>query len=384
MTTMRLLTWNTWGKNADWQAREDALLAAMADADADIVTVQEAWTEPSGSTQTARLAAALGFAHHHQADPPQPVRDRGLGVLARWPITRHDTIALTAGGEPDEHRIALLATIATPAGNLPLLTTHLNWRPDHSAVRQQQARQLIEAGLGAWNFSVDTLDPALYDRLRGIRGALPVIMKAIETVQAAGAAFPGFRVNCMTVITRHSFRGLPGLLAHCLDAGMASMYLMNVYGDTTGESLLSESEIGEFRDDVVPQMLAVLAGRDAPPVVQANAAQVLGSFFSPDVLDAAYAAGTYWPDLAAARAACRIPGYYALVEPDGRTLPCCQVEISHEGEIGSVAGQSLAEVWAGEAAEGFRRDRIAFCQLCPAPRNRTLGLVPHMCRQFRD
>lgn len=70
MTTVRLLTWNIWGKNADWQAREDALLAALADVDADIVTVQEAWTEPSGSTQTARLAAALGFAHHHQADPP--------------------------------------------------------------------------------------------------------------------------------------------------------------------------------------------------------------------------------------------------------------------------------------------------------------------------
>ena len=68
MTTVRVLTWNVWGKNADWRAREDALLAAMADVDADIVTVQEAWTEPSGSTQTARLAAALGFAHHHQAD----------------------------------------------------------------------------------------------------------------------------------------------------------------------------------------------------------------------------------------------------------------------------------------------------------------------------
>jgi len=143
MTTVRLLTWNIWGKNADWQAREDALLAALADIDADIVTVQEAWTEPSGSTQTARLAAALGFAHHHQADPPPPVRDRGLGVLTRWPITSHDAIALTAGSEPDEHRIALLVTIATPAGNLPLITTHLNWRLDHSAVRQQQALQLM-------------------------------------------------------------------------------------------------------------------------------------------------------------------------------------------------------------------------------------------------
>jgi len=142
MSTVRLLTWNIWGKNTDWQAREGALLAVIADVGADIVAVQEAWTDPSGSTQTARLACALGFAHHLQADPP-PVRDRGLGVLTRWPITDHDTIPLTAGGEPDEHRIALRVTIAAPAGNLPLITTHLNWRLDHTAVRQQQVRQII-------------------------------------------------------------------------------------------------------------------------------------------------------------------------------------------------------------------------------------------------
>ena len=121
-----------------------------------------------------------------------------------------------------------------------------------TGVTVDKASQIIEAGLGAWNFSVDTLDPALYERLRGVRGALPTIMKAIETVREAGACFPEFRFNCMTVITRHNFRGLPELLAHCVDTGAASIYLMNVYGDTTGQSLLTESEIGEFRDQTVP------------------------------------------------------------------------------------------------------------------------------------
>jgi len=143
MPAVRLLTWNVWGKNADWQRRENALLAAIAETSADIIAVQEAWAEPSCRSQTASLAAALGFAHHHQADPSPPIRDRGLGVMTRWPITGHNVIALTAGGEPDERRIALRATIATPAGTLPLITTHLNWRLDHSAVRQQQVRQII-------------------------------------------------------------------------------------------------------------------------------------------------------------------------------------------------------------------------------------------------
>lgn len=145
MSTLRLLTWNIWGNNTDWQTRELALLAAITEASPDIIAVQEARSESHGVTQTGRLADALGLSHHVQADPPAPIRHRSLGVISRWPITAHDTLTLPAGGQPDEHRIALRTTIATPAGNLPLITTHLNWRLDHSAVRQAQVRHLAQA-----------------------------------------------------------------------------------------------------------------------------------------------------------------------------------------------------------------------------------------------
>ncbi len=253
-----------------------------------------------------------------------------------------------------------------------------------TGVTVDKAREIIAAGLGAWNFSVDTLDPALYEQLRGVRGALPQIMRAIDTVKEAGAGFPGFRFNYMTVITRHNFRGLPGLLSHCLDQGAASIYLMNVYGDTTGQSLLTEAEIGEFRDRIVPEMLAVLRKRDTPQIVQSNAAEVLASFFSPENPDSNYARGIYWPDMALVRQACRVPDYYSLVEPDGRVLPCCLVEIAHQGEVGNVMDRPLLEVWEGPEFGRFRRERIPFCQQCSSPRNRTLGLIPTMCRQFRD
>jgi MoaA/NifB/PqqE/SkfB family radical SAM enzyme len=253
-----------------------------------------------------------------------------------------------------------------------------------TGVTAGKAREIIDAGLGAWNFSVDTLDPVLYERLRGVRGALPAIMKAIAAVREAAAGFPGFRFNYMTVITRHNFRGLPDLLAHCVDTGVASVYLMNVYGDTAGKSLLTEAEIGEFRDHTVPQMLAVLKDKDTAPVVQSNAAEVLGSFFSRETPDSSYARGIYWPDRDTVREACRVPDYYSLIEPDGRVLPCCLVEIAHQGEVGNVTSTPLAEVWKGGEFERFRRERIPFCQQCSSPRNRTLGLVPHMCRQFRD
>ncbi len=253
-----------------------------------------------------------------------------------------------------------------------------------TGVTVDRARRIIEAGLGAWNFSVDTLDPALYERLRGIKGSLQAIMKAIGAVREAGRDFPEFRFNYMTVITRQNFRGLPELLAHCVDTGVASIYLMNVYGDTTGQSLLTEAEIGEFRDQVVPAMLGVLKDKNTPAVVQSNAAEVLASFFSRENPDSSYARGIYWPDMETVREACRVPSYYSLIEPDGRVLPCCLVEIAHQGEVGNVMNRPLAEVWSGQEFERFRHERIPFCQQCSSPRNRTLGLIPKMCRQFRD
>ncbi|WP_204292826.1 radical SAM protein [Micromonospora gifhornensis] len=252
-----------------------------------------------------------------------------------------------------------------------------------TGVTVDKAREIIDAGLGAWNFSVDTLDPVRYEKLRGVRNALPTIMKAIEVVREAGSDAPEFRMNYMCVITRHNFREIPELVAHCVDTGIASIYFMNVYGDNTGASLLTVAEINEFRDQVVPAIHAVLRAKDVPEIVQANAEYVMGTFFSRENPDENYAQGIYWPDRDSVKAACRVPDFYTLIEPNGSALPCCLVEISHVGVVGNVMDTPLAEVWSGEAFEQFREKRIPFCQRCSSPRNMTLGLVPSMCRQFR-
>lgn len=253
-----------------------------------------------------------------------------------------------------------------------------------TGITSEKAREIIAAGLGAWNFSVDTLDPIKYERLRGVRNGLAKIMEAIEVVREAAADWPEFCINYMTVITKQNFHDIPNVLRHCLDTGVASIYLMNVYGDTSGASLLDEQEVNEFRDEVVPLMLSILREHHVPDIVQTNAATVLGSFYARENSDSNYARGIYWPDMESAKKACGVPNYYALVEPDGRVLPCCLVEISHEGGVGNVSDGGLAHVWTDGGYAAFRRDRIPFCQRCSSPRNRTLGLIPKMCRQFNE
>jgi MoaA/NifB/PqqE/SkfB family radical SAM enzyme len=253
-----------------------------------------------------------------------------------------------------------------------------------TSVTLEWAQRIIEAGLDAWNFSIDTLDEIKYGKIRGVNGALPKVLKAIETVREAAKVHREFCINYMTVITRQNFRDIPSLVRHCMDTQIASIYLMNVYGDTDGQSLLTESEIEEFRMEIVPATLAILKNKNTPQIVQENAVSVMASFFSADNSNFNYAHGIYWPSIEAAYASCNVPNYYALIEPNGQVLPCCQVEISHEGEVGNVTNETLGEVWTGFAYHKFRQNRIQFCERCPAPRNRTLGLIPKMCRQFND
>lgn len=251
-------------------------------------------------------------------------------------------------------------------------------------VSLNRAHEIIDAGLGAWNFSVDTLDPETYADLRGVRGALPKVMTAVRRVREAANGRPGFFINYMAVITRRNFRAIPALVEHCVDTGIASIYFMYVYGDAERAHLLNEQDIAVFRDTVAPGVLGVLKAKAVPDRVQENAREVMSTFFSPDNDDADYARGIYWPGIDVARRACRAPYYYALVEPDGRVLPCCQLEISHDREAGNVTSRSLAEIWNGRVYADFRQQRIAFCVRCPAPRHKTLGLIPEMCRQFDE
>ena len=252
-----------------------------------------------------------------------------------------------------------------------------------SGLRPQQVRQLLDAGLQACNFSLDAVDPRLNDEIRGSGGAHAATTAAIDMVRrGANSGRSGCYVNLMTVITSQNFRGLPDLVEFAAGAGLAAIYLMNVYGDSTRRFLLTTDDIADFRGVVAPRVLKRIRDIFGVGHVYANATDVLASFFSGENPDENYARGIYWATADAAKTACSVPTHTAHIEPNGDVLPCCMLEISHDPAVGSLATDTLAAVWRGLRFEAFRRDRIPFCVACPVPRNRTLGLLPEMCRQF--
>jgi len=150
-TRLKILTWNIWWRFGPWEQRQPAIAATLKKLDADIIALQEVWSDEA-TNQAAELAAELGY--HHVFAPSKDIgesrpgdyydKDVGLGnaLLSRWPIKRHDSISLHGKKETSEGRIALFAEIDGPRGLIPAFATHLNWKFEHSHIRQRQATDL--------------------------------------------------------------------------------------------------------------------------------------------------------------------------------------------------------------------------------------------------
>jgi len=138
-TTMRIVTWNVWGRYERWDEREAAIIATLRDISPDIVVLTESWSAGDDS-QCARLAGPLGLPHHAfsgvQAQEDAAALS-GVGVLSRWPIQRSSSHEL--GGAR-----VLAAQVAGPRGRIQVYGLVMDaWWLDQSQARQAAVRKLL-------------------------------------------------------------------------------------------------------------------------------------------------------------------------------------------------------------------------------------------------
>ncbi len=61
-TRVRALTWNIWWRYGPWERRRPAIAATLARFDADVIALQEVWSDET-TNLAAELAAELGYHH---------------------------------------------------------------------------------------------------------------------------------------------------------------------------------------------------------------------------------------------------------------------------------------------------------------------------------
>lgn len=136
------MTWNLWWRYGDWERREKAIRSTLKTADADIIGLQEVWSEKDRN-QAEILADELGFEWVYKTGLKVDDVEFGNAILSRWPIKRTVSSALPSASA-GEKRTALFSEIESPRGIIPFTTTHLTWERHESATRQRQAQAVVE------------------------------------------------------------------------------------------------------------------------------------------------------------------------------------------------------------------------------------------------
>lgn len=197
---MRVVTWNLQGRIGDWERRHFAIAAVLADADADVVMLQESWVEPDGGTQAdlladrlglhvATAAALAGFDRYPQA--PYWVVN---AILTRWTSTIVRAVPLLDEDGVPTWRHVLIVQVERPAsegGAFLAAGTHLEHGLDRSPTRSAQMAHLlreVSSAIGPADVWRDRL-PAV---VAGDFNAVPWSDEICGATGAASTFVPGF------------------------------------------------------------------------------------------------------------------------------------------------------------------------------------------------
>jgi endonuclease/exonuclease/phosphatase family metal-dependent hydrolase len=142
-SSVRIVTWNVWGRYGEWHQRQAALEAALEECQPDVVCLAESWSAGSG-TQAERIADRLGLPDSRfVGDWQHEDWTSGIGVASRWPIARHEERPLP-GDDGEAAGAVLFTAIDGPRGPLQIFVAMLDYPLDASARRQAQVRELCE------------------------------------------------------------------------------------------------------------------------------------------------------------------------------------------------------------------------------------------------
>ena len=140
-TTMRVVTWNVWGRYGPWEQRQAGIEDVLAGVEPDIVCLVESWATREAS-QADRIGDRLGVEHRlFVGDWDHEGWTSGIGVISRWPIAEHERHPLR-GDDGDGMGEACFVAIDGPGGPVQLFVVMLDYPLHASGLRQAQVRQL--------------------------------------------------------------------------------------------------------------------------------------------------------------------------------------------------------------------------------------------------
>ncbi len=143
---IRVTTWNIWWRFGPWEQRHPAIVATLEGLGSDVICLQEVWSDDD-TNQADSIAGQLGL-HAAVSAPAGDGLRLGNAILSRHPITDTTVHRLPGAEGKRANRTALVARIDAPFGELTMVSTHLAYRFDESALRSEQLAEICRIVAG--------------------------------------------------------------------------------------------------------------------------------------------------------------------------------------------------------------------------------------------
>ena len=221
----------------------------------------------------------------------------------------------------------------------------------------KRAKSLAKAGLRKVNISIDSPEPSIHDRIRGVPGAWEKTIAGFEYLRAL--LKPGaMRIN--TVITQLNYNSLVDLPDLAADLGADHINLIAMDENTLDFQRLTAAQIIDYNQRVAPIFAEKAMAKNL--IRQVKEAYPFGSTPSEIVqsLEGLYARDYY------NNHPCFAPWTHALIDHVGRVSVCCMMP--NKPIIGDLRQQSFKEIWTGENFAALRQTQnlpmFETCQKC--------------------
>ncbi len=275
-------------------------------------------------------------------------RDECLRVIDELAALNPHLVLILTGGEPLLHpHLEEIVERAAAVGMTPVLGSN------GTALRREKAERLRDAGLRGVGVSLDSTDPELHDRLRGMPGAWQRSVDGLRVLREVGLPF----VIQPSIFSwnRHEIDALARLALE-LGAQTVNFYFLVCTGrgqqmtDISAEDYETAlGEIGELQRELAGQIM--LNAKCAPHQKRIVHQRDANSPFA-----AGYAGG------------CPAATHYFRIGPRGEVSPCPYIP----SRGASIRQRSVPEIWGDDAQMSELRNRSALGGRCGACEYRDL------------
>jgi radical SAM protein with 4Fe4S-binding SPASM domain len=217
-------------------------------------------------------------------------------------------------------------------------------------ITEELCRRMIGAGVKGVALSLDSLDPAVHDRFRGVEGAWNNTVRGSEVLNAAGLPF-----IVQTTIGEHNLDSILDIarFAHRLGARVFNLYFLVPAGR------------GAYTSDITPEQYEETLGRLMELQKEFAARMLVNAKCAPHYQRLLYQTDPDSPFLksfAGGAGGCPAGTHYVGIRPNGDVTPCPYLPVYG----GNLRERTFRDIWETSAVFTRIRERNALGGRCGA------------------